>query len=199
MCNLVQMHSVKASVMTQDPDLQIIDRVLAGEQSVYAELVNRYKNYAFTIAFRIVQNKVEAEELAQDAFIKAYHHLKGFQRESRFSTWLYRIVFNTAISHKRKLRPDFRSIEKVVIAHGHEGEDRLERHDKRKFLEAGLSRLNEADRLALTLFYLEEFSLDEIATITGMQANTAKVRIHRARQRLADELRTILKSEALSL
>ena len=84
MCNLVQMHSVKASVMTQDPDLQIIDRVLAGEQSVYAELVNRYKNYAFTIAFRIVQNKVEAEELAQDAFIKAYHHLKGFQRESRF-------------------------------------------------------------------------------------------------------------------
>ena len=82
---------------------------------------------------------------------------------------------------------------------GHEGEDRLERTDKRRFLEAAMNRLNQADRTALTLFYLEELSLEEIAEVTGMQANTAKVRIHRARQRLADELKAILKSEALSL
>lgn len=185
--------------MTHDPDIPIIDRILAGEQSVYAELVNRYKGYAYTIAFKVVQSRVDAEEVAQDAFVKAFHHLKSFQRESKFSTWLYRIVFNTAISYRRKSRPDFRSIESTMLLQGHEGEDRLERADKRKFLDTAIGRLNQADRIALTLFYLEEFSLEEIAEITGMQANTVKVRIHRARQRLADELKAILKSEALSL
>jgi RNA polymerase sigma factor (sigma-70 family) len=75
----------------------------------------------------------------------------------------------------------------------------LERTDKKKFINLAMSKLNEADRLALNLYYLQEFSLEEIADITGMQANTVKVRVHRARQRLADELKTILQKEALTL
>lgn len=185
--------------MTYDTDLPTIERILAGEQALYAELVNRYKSYVYSIAFKIVKNRVEAEEVAQDAFVKAYHHLRSFQRESRFSTWLYRIVFNTAISYQRRSRPDFQSVETTVIGQRQEGEDRLERSDKQKYLEAAMSRLNDADRTALTLFYWKELSLEEISEITGMQTNTAKVRIHRARQRLADELKNMLKSEALSL
>src|SRR5688572_19332613 len=95
--------------MTNDPDHLILDKILAGEQPAYAELVNKYKSYACTIALRILQNKADAEEAAQDAFIKAYQHLAGFNRESKFSTWLYRIVFNTAISYKRKNRHQFQS------------------------------------------------------------------------------------------
>ncbi len=189
----------RSSVMTNDPDHLILDKILAGEQPAYAELVNKYKSYACTIALRILQNKADAEEAAQDAFIKAYQHLAGFNRKSKFSTWLYRIVFNTAISYKRKNRHQFQSIENTVIEYQQEGESMLEKTDKRKYLNAAMSRLNEADRTALTLFYLEEFSLEEIAAITGMQANTAKVRIHRARQRLADELTSILNQEALTL
>jgi len=185
--------------MTHDPDNLTIDKILAGEQSVYADLVNKYKSYAFTIAQKILQNRPEAEEAAQDAFIKAYHHLAGFNRESKFSTWLYRIVFNTAISYKRKNRQQFQSIENTVIEYNQDVDGMLEKTDKKKYLNMALARLNEADRTALTLFYLEEFSLEEIAQITGMQANTAKVRIHRARQRLADELMTILNQEALTL
>ena len=185
--------------MTNDPDHFIIDKILAGEQAVYAELVNKYKSYAFTIAQKILQNRPEAEEAAQDAFIKAYHHLAGFNRESKFSTWLYRIVFNTAISYKRKNRQQFQSIETTVIEYNQDADGMLEKMDKKKYLNQALAKLNEADRTALTLFYLEEFSLGEIAEITGMQANTAKVRIHRARQRLADELKTILNQEALTL
>lgn len=185
--------------MTKDPDLEIIDQLLAGNQSVYSVLVNKYKSYAFTIAQKILQNKPEAEEAAQDAFIKAYHHLAGFNRESRFSTWLYRIVFNTAISYRRKSRHQFQSIETTVIEYNQDAEGMLEKTDKKKYLNQALQKLSDADRTALTLFYLEEFSLDEIAEITGMQANTAKVRIHRARQRLADELMTMLKQEALTL
>ncbi len=185
--------------MTNDPDQVIIEQLLAGDRAVYSVLVNKYKSYAFTIAQKILQNKPEAEEAAQDAFIKAYHHLAGFNREAKFSTWLYRIVFNTAISYRRKNRYQFQSIENTVIKYDQDADGNLEKVDKKKYLNQAMLKLSEADRTALTLFYLDEFSLEEIAEITGMQANTAKVRIHRARQRLADELKTILSEEALTL
>jgi RNA polymerase sigma factor (sigma-70 family) len=185
--------------MTNDPEHTRIDRILAGEQQLYAELVDTYKRYAYTIAQKILQNKPDAEEATQDAFIKAYHHLSSFNRQAKFSTWLYRIVFNTAISYKRKNRRQFQSIENTVVEYSQEAEGMLEKSDKKKYLNLAMDKLNEADRTALTLFYLQEFSLEEIAEITGMQANTAKVRIHRARQRLADELTIILNKEALTL
>jgi len=177
----------------------IIDSILAGDQAAYAELVNKYKGYAFTIAYKILQNRQEAEEAAQDTFIKAYHHLSGFNREAKFSTWLYRIAFNTAITYKRKNKVQLDSIESAVIEYNQEGEGALEKMDKKKYLNQALSKLNEADRTAITLFYFDEFSLEEIAEITGMQSNTAKVRIHRARLRLAGELKALLKQEALTL
>jgi RNA polymerase sigma factor (sigma-70 family) len=185
--------------MTNDPDHILIDQLLAGDREVYAVLVNKYKSYAFTIAQKILQNRPEAEEAAQDAFIKAFHHLASFNRESKFSTWLYRIVFNTAISYRRKNRQQFQSIETTIIEYDQDADGMLEKIDKKKYLNQAMLKLSEADRGALTLFYLEEFSLEEIAEITGMQANTAKVRIHRARLRLADELKSILNQEALTL
>ena len=182
-----------------DPEFVLIDRILAGNQHLYAELVNRYKSYAFTIAFKVVENRPEAEEVAQDSFVKAFHHLINFKRDSKFSTWLYRIVFNTSVSYKRKRKDTYQSIENTVIEYRQEAEGMLERSDKKKYINAALQKLNEADKLAITLFYLKEFSLEEIADITGMQANTVKVRLHRARQRLADELTVLLKKEALTL
>jgi RNA polymerase sigma factor (sigma-70 family) len=185
--------------MTIDQENVLIDRILAGEQALYAEFVNRYKSYAFTLALKILEVRPDAEEAAQDAFIKAYHHLASFNREAKFSTWLYRIVFNTAVSYKRKRRVSFYSIENTVVEYSQEADGMLERSDKDKYLKLAMAKLNEADRLALTLFYLKEFSLEEIADITAMQANTVKVRVHRARQRLADELKNLLQKEALTL
>jgi RNA polymerase sigma-70 factor (ECF subfamily) len=185
--------------MTNDPEHSLIDRILAGEQYLYAEMVDKHKSYAYTIAQKILQNRPDAEEATQDAFIKAYHHLGGFNKQAKFSTWLYRIVFNTAISYRRKSRRQFTSIEHAVVEYRQDAEGTLEKNDKKRFLNLALSKLSDTDRTALSLFYLQEFSLEEIAEITGMQANTAKVRIHRARQRLADELKNILKQEALTL
>jgi RNA polymerase sigma-70 factor (ECF subfamily) len=182
-----------------DPDYLLIDRILAGETNLYAELVDRYKSYVYTIALKVLLVKPEAEEAAQDSFIKAFHGLKGFNREAKFSTWLYRIAFNTAISYKRKHRQKFQSIEHTVIAYTQEAEGMLEKTDKKKYLNQAMAMLSESDRTALTLFYLQEFSLEEIAEITNMQANTVKVKIHRARLRIAEELKTILKQEALTL
>lgn len=185
--------------MTNDPDIPKIDRIVAGDRQAYAELVDKHKSYAYTIAYKILQNRPEAEEAAQDSFVKAFNNLAGFNRQSKFSTWLYRIVFNTAITYKRKNRYHFESIEQSRAIHSGEENSSLEKGDKKKYLDAALSRLNEADRTALTLFYLDEFSLEEIAEIMAMQANTIKVRVHRARQRLADELKAILNHEALTL
>jgi RNA polymerase sigma factor (sigma-70 family) len=185
--------------MTSDPELMLIGRILAGETHLYAQIVDRYKGYTFTIANKILLNRSEAEEAAQDAFVKAFHHLAGFNRQSRFSTWLYRITFNTAISYKRKHRRPLESIENAGIAIREQAHENLETADKKKYLEQGLRKLTEADRTALTLFYWQEFSLEEMAEIMSMQANTLKVRLHRARQKLADELAILLKKEALTL
>ncbi len=175
----------------------LIDRILAGKQEPYAELVQHYQRYAFTIAFKVLNSRPEAEEAAQDAFIKAFHYLKTFNRQARFSTWLYRIVFNTAVSYKRKNKQVMSSLE----FHDQSGESdvSMERDDKHVFITQAMSQLSEADRLAIQLYYIKEFSLEEVADLMGQNMNTLKVRIHRARQRMGDELKKILKEEALTL
>lgn len=182
--------------MIVDPDIPLITRILQGEQHLYAQLVNKHKSYAYSLALRVLDSKPDAEEAAQDAFVKAFRYLGGFNQEAKFSTWLYRIVFNTAISYKRKQRVKLQSIDTVHVGYTQEG---LEKSDKRKYIEQAISKLNEADRVAITLFYLQEFSLEEIADITNTPANTVKVRVHRARHRLAEELKALLQEEALSL
>lgn len=186
-------------MITQKEENEVIDRVLSGDERAYAQLVDAHKTFAFTIAMKIVENRAEAEEVAQDAFIKAYHYLKNFNRQARFSTWLYRIVFNTAISHKRKNRQQFESIEDKAIEYHEHADSRVEKNDKQVYVEKALKKLNEADQLALELFYMKEFSLEEVAGMMGQNMNTLKVRIHRARLRLGEELKLLLKQEALTL
>ncbi len=185
-------------MINQKNEEAIIDQILGGDSQCYAKLVNNYKSYAYTIAYKILEHRLEAEEAAQDSFIKAFHHLKDFNRQSKFSTWLYRIVFNTAISQKRKNRQQFQSIEKSIIEHPQQG-DSLERNDKEIFVAQALTRLNEIDRLSLQLFYIKEFSIEEIAEMMDQNITTVKVRIHRARLKIAEELKKILKEEALTL
>ena len=186
-------------MITLQEEIQLIDRILEGERDLYARLVNAYKSYAYTIALKILENRPEAEEAAQDAFIKAFQYLKGFNRTAKFSTWLYRIVFNTAISYKRKRRQQFQSIENSSVEYSVHADSQMEKDDKQIFVAQAMDKLNEADRLAIQLYYIKEFSLEEVADMMGQNKNTIKVRIHRARQRLADELKKILKEEALTL
>lgn len=176
----------------------LIDQVLAGKRDAYGRIVDHYKSYGYTIAMKVLNNRPEAEEAAQDGFIKAFHYLKSFNRKARFSTWLYRIIFNTAISYKRKNRHIMESIEHHDRP-TEPPESPLERDDKSVFIARAMDNLNDADRLAIQLYYIREFSLEEVAEITGQRMNTLKVRVHRARQRLADELTRILKTEALTL
>jgi RNA polymerase sigma factor (sigma-70 family) len=198
-CNLIGEIGVKEAVITTQEEYTLIDRIIAGEETLYATLVDKYKSYAFTIALKVVENRAEAEEIAQDGFIKAFRYLNKFNREAKFSTWLYRIVFNTAISYKRKSKQQFQSIENSIIEYSERADNEIEKEDKRIFLEQAMKKLSEADRVAVQLYYIKGYSLEETAEMLNQNINTLKVRVHRARQRLADELKRILQAEALTL
>jgi RNA polymerase sigma factor (sigma-70 family) len=144
-------------VITLEEENALIDKILAGETALYANLVDKYKSYAFTIAMKILENRPEAEEAAQDGFIKAYHYLKSFNRQAKFSTWLYRIVFNTAISYRRKTKVAFQSIENTIIEYSEQADHQTEQEDKEVFISQAMAKLNEADRLAIQLYYIKEF------------------------------------------
>ncbi len=198
-CNFRAPRCVKPPVTVPEDENRLLDRILAGEEHLYQQLVERYKRYVFTLALKIVNNRDEAEEAAQDAFVKAFQYLKGFNRQAKFSTWLYRIAFNTAVSYKRKQRTGTQPVEGLKVAGGAAASDAVEAHEKTAFVNLALAQLNEADRLALQLFYLHEFTLEEVAATLAQNVNTVKVRIHRARVRLGEELKKILHEEAVTL
>ena len=190
---------MRQTAVHQIDDKRIIGRILTGDEEAYAILINKYKSYAYTIALKIVKDHEEAEEVAQDAFIKVYKHLDKFHQESKFSTWLYRIVFNTAISYQRKHKMKKESIEIVKYTVVAQDQEEIEQEDRKRFIKRAMEKLPVADQTVVTLFYLEELSLEEIGEITGTKANAVKVKLHRARKKLADELRVLLKGEALTL
>ncbi len=187
------------------PETELIAQVLAGKQSAYAELIKRHQRYVFTLALRMVKNREDAEEVTQDCFIKAYRGLANFEQKSKFSTWLYRIVFTTAMTHLRKKKPLTDSIdeEDTLIQLSNVGTDELsdqvERRSKYVYLHQAISQLLPDDAAIITLFYQGEQSLEEIGKALQMDPNTIKVKLHRARQRLKAQLSALLKEEVKEL
>lgn len=181
-------------------DIQLIERILAGDASAYRALVQRHKDFAFTVAYRILNHREEAEEAAQDAFIQAFGALKEFNQTAKFTTWFYRIVFNAALGAKRRQKPtesitEVKAIDYAVTGTSHN----LHQKERIKNIQQALAQLSADDVTMITLFYLQEQSLEEIAEITGISAETVKVKLHRARKRLADTLRKQLGEEVKNL
>ena len=189
-------------MQSNQTDLAIIDRILSGDKSAYRELTSRHKDYAYTVAFRIVGNREDAQEIAQDAFMRAFRALDTFSRDAKFTTWFYRIVFNAAVGFKRKhrmLTQDVDETNHAALGTTTGSADHYRHTERQHYIQQALQHLSADDVTMITLFYLKEFTLEEIAEITGIPANTAKVKLHRARKRLADELNRMLKGEAHSL
>jgi len=186
-------------------DNEIISKVLNGDQQAYAGLVNRYQNYVFTLALRMVKSREDAEEVAQDAFIKAYKYLADFRGTSKFSTWLYTIVNNTGISFLRKKKLDIHSLDNEKVFEMADNRDSgfsanlVEQKSKLAMVNNAITMLNRDDAEIITLFYKAEQSLEEIAVILGLEANTAKVRLHRARTRLKEKMETHFAEEVKDL
>ena len=175
-------------------DNEIISRVLRGEQSLYAEIVKRYQSFVFTIALRYTPIREDAEEIAQDVFVKAYRSLADFRGDSRFSTWLYTIVTTTSITFLRKKKLEVHSLDNEKVLAAVENVDsgfsanQVEQKSKVQMVNEAIQLLSSDDARILTLFYKGEQSLEEIGQIIGAEANTVKVKLHRARQRLKEKM-----------
>ncbi len=189
--------------MNNSNDIELIKAVRTGDLAAFSQIIDKYQHMAFTLANGIVKNKQEAEEITQDAFFKAYKALEQFKGSAVFSTWLYRIIYNTAISKLRSRKPETSDIESMeVIQHESLIEDnsinQLEVKERKKVLKTALSRLKEDDAFILILYYYKEQSIEEIEGATGLSKSNIKVKLHRGRKQLQNELQLILHDELKS-
>jgi RNA polymerase sigma-70 factor (ECF subfamily) len=179
---------------TGQNDNEIISQVLSGNQQAYAILVNRYQSYVFTLTQRMIKSREDAEEVAQDAFIKAYKFLANFRGDSKFSTWLYTIVNNTCITFLRKKKLEIHSLDNEKVFEMADNIDSgaranmIEQKSRQAMVNEAIRMLNPDDAQIITLFYKAEQSLEETAKVLGIEVNAAKVRLHRARTRLKDKM-----------
>jgi RNA polymerase sigma factor (sigma-70 family) len=191
--------------MQQQTDMALITTVLAGDTSAYTELVNRHKRFVFTMAMKFAKNREDAEEIAQDCFIKAFRALGTFKQDAKFSTWLYTITYTTAMSFLRKKRVATSSIDEegnYLQLENHISDyqaNGIEKKSKYVYLNLAISQLLPDDAAIITLFYQGEQSLEEIAKALNMDSNTIKVKLHRARLRLKEKLKMMLQEEVKEL
>ncbi|WP_223596262.1 RNA polymerase sigma factor SigW [Neobacillus bataviensis] len=179
-----------------------IKQVIKGDQDAFGEIVEIYKNSVYQLCFRMLGNKHEAEDVAQEAFIRAYVNIKSFNQDLKFSTWLFRIATNLCIDRMRKKKPDYYLDAEVV---GTEGltmysqipsntplpEKELESLELQETVQKEILKLPEKYRSAIVLKYVEELSLNEISEILDLPLGTVKTRIHRGREALRQQLRYV--------
>jgi len=151
--------------MDNKTDILYIDKVLAGNVNAFSYLIDRHKDKAFNLAYRICGNREEAEEIAQDAFLKAYRSLKDFRKKSSFSTWLYRIVYNTSVSLVRTRRKRVLSLEEFpadavdFLAESRNEDEAIDNY-RNSLVNFALRKLQEEERGLITLYYYDEMETD---------------------------------------
>lgn len=181
-----------------DEKLQI-RKVLKGDTSAFGYFVDTYQDMGVTIAYRICGNRQDAEDIVQNAFVKAFHNLHSFRLSSKFSTWFYRIVYNTAITESRSSVyntefVDYKVIESDVYS-DYDTLIKIEEQERRKIINEALSKMPKDEGVILTLYYLEENSVKDIALVTNLTETNVKVKLHRGRKRFAELLTQFVKQD----
>lgn len=176
--------------MTTNDENILIEAINNGDTRAYAQLVDRYKDLVYTLALRMLKHKEEAEEVAQDTFIKVFKSLDKFKGDSKFSTWIYKVAYNTCLDNIKKNKKHlnnvaideytFNKLDTIDNAL-----DNIIKEEKSALIKNCINKLPEDSSALLTLFYFEELSLDEISKIINIEANTVKVKLFRARKKLA--------------
>lgn len=182
--------------MTINQEQKYINKVLEGDTNAFAFLVDNYKDLVFTLALRLTKNREEAEEVAQDTFIKVYKNLSKFKGDSKFSTWIYRVAYNTSLDYVKKQK---RTQNTVAIDEFTEHQVKtldnalslMEAEEQKLAVQNCINELPNEDGFILTLYYFEDQSLEEIAKTIDLKPNNVKVKLFRARKKLA----TILKQQ----
>lgn len=183
------------------PDTELIQLVLQGHTARFAELVERYRNFVFTIVLRYINNREDAEEVAQDVFVKAFRSLGDFKGASKFSTWLYTITTTSCLSFLRKKKLDVQSLENEKLAatasnlDGGMTANLVEQKNRVEMVNSAIKMLSPDDAQVILLFYKGEQTLEEIAQVLGKETNAVKVQLHRARSRLKEKMQKYFPAE----
>jgi RNA polymerase sigma-70 factor (ECF subfamily) len=197
--------------MRVDEDKQIVEKILSGDAGLFGKLVDKYQRLVAHIVFRLISNPAEREEICQEIFIKVYQHLSTFKFNSKMSTWIGRIAFNTSMNHLRKekltLFDDFyncagleerRQVQPDKLPVDQISPDLLsENEELHRIIQESVSELPAQYRLIITLFHLDELSYQEIAAITGLAEGTIKSHLFRGRRLLKEKLITEFKGEEI--
>jgi RNA polymerase sigma-70 factor (ECF subfamily) len=176
-----------AMASVEDPDGELVRKVQDGHRSSFNQLVLKYRNRVLGIAARMLGDRAEAEDLAQDVFVKAYHALGDFKGEALFSTWLYRITANSCLNHRKKQTRERRltevvdDLEPLRCDPSSNPHNVLERKQLTAELEKAIGGLPEDQRMVLVLRDIEGLSYEEIAACLALELGTVRSRLHRAR------------------
>ena len=173
-----------------------IERIQAGETECFAALLERYSQSVFTLIVKIAGNREDAEELTQDVFLKVFRSISSFQGNSLFSTWLYRIAYNVAVSATRKKKHEWLAIEESMIENATENElsdelEQLDNEEQLEKLEKAIAQLSPDERALVLLFYMQEKPVDEVAVITRLTTSNVKTKLHRIRKKLFVLMKTM--------
>ena len=190
------------TVMKNLSDVEIIESVLKGNSADFIFLVDRYKNKAFSMLKRMLKSHEDAEEVLQDCFLKAYNNLKTFKFEAKYSTWFYRIVYNTALtklsSKKRQTESEMTDIDELHDLESKYSADEIIKSDLSDAVRKIVNELPAKNSAVITLFYLEEMTCEEISETLNMTINNVKVLLHRSRNLLKEIIeRKNLKQEMI--
>lgn len=179
-----------------------IKQVKKGDQAAFEDVVTFYQHKIYQHCYRMLGNAHEAEDIAQEAFIRAYTNIDSYDITRKFSTWLYRIATNLTIDRIRKRKPDYYLDAEIKGADGLTmyaqlesdnplPEEEVEELELKSYIRKEISELPPKYRSIITLRYLEEFSLQEISDILDIPMGTVKTRIHRGREALRKKLRHV--------
>jgi len=182
--------------MEQRDEMEDIKRILDGETVLFSTFLKRYSRPIHSMIVRIVECREDAEELTQDTFLKAFRKLDTYKGDCSFSTWLYRIAYNTAISATRKKRMTFPALDESLINNvPDEAIDALLNKEEDEAvmikLEKALDLLTVEERALITLYYTEERSVSEVASILQLTMDNVKVKLYRVRKKIY----TLVKNE----
>jgi RNA polymerase sigma-70 factor, ECF subfamily len=171
-------------------DQELIDSIKNGNHSDYSVLVDRYKNKAFSMLKRMLRNEFDAEEILQDSFLKAFRSLETFKAEAKFSTWFYRIVYNSALtklsSKRRKIEQEMSSIEDHHDLEANFDSINVEQNNISELINDMINLLPEKYSTIITLFYLNELTCEEIAETMNITLSNVKVLLYRSRNAMRD-------------
>jgi RNA polymerase sigma factor (sigma-70 family) len=183
-------------------DTYCITQVLQGNTNAYSYLVEKYKRMAYTLALKLVQVPEDAEEIAQDAFVKAFQALDTFKGESKFSTWLYKIIYNVSIARLRKKRLEVISIDDdqnsgFDICETDDFLTQLTIEEQNAIVRSCIDQLPAGERALITLYYMNESTVREITRITGDTESNVKIKLFRIRNKLRGMIKYNLRDKII--